>query len=201
MWFCPSYPSTHLCISWKHLLQTLTPNSFQFSHFPTRYPPNQSCPLSHTSDSLFVSIQSFARALASEAKLPSSHDINKTFLMFPYTTSKHHTRFTPPLLLPLPPYSFDTYVGTAPYFLTTPYFLMCFPYTSPNRPTLSPTLAATAFLLGRRLSGMVGENLHQQFVFALFELVHHGVVQRVLVLFEPARQVVRHLRVRSGQVR
>ena len=47
---------------------------------------------------------------------------------------------------------------------------------------------------------MIGEDLDGQRVGALLELVHHGVVQRVLVLLQPAGQVVRHLESRSGQV-
>ena len=55
------------------------------------------------------------------------------------------------------------------------------------------TLAA-ARLRRRRLAGVVGEDLHCQRVGALLELVHHGVIERVLVLLEPAGQVVGHLR-------
>lgn len=43
------------------------------------------------------------------------------------------------------------------------------------------------------LSGMVGEDLDQQFVAAFLELVNDGVVQRILVLLKPSGDVVRHL--------
>lgn len=45
-----------------------------------------------------------------------------------------------------------------------------------------------------RLSWMVGEDIHQQFVGALLEQVAHGVVQGVLVLFQPTSDVVWYLK-------
>lgn len=45
-----------------------------------------------------------------------------------------------------------------------------------------------------RLTGMIGEDLHQQFVGRFLELVDHRVVQRVLVLLQPAGDVVWYLR-------
>lgn len=57
------------------------------------------------------------------------------------------------------------------------------------------TFAATATTTAgiTRLTGMIGEDLDQQFVTGFLELIDHSVVQRVLVLFQPARDVVWYL--------
>ena len=55
------------------------------------------------------------------------------------------------------------------------------------------TFAATATTSIARLPGMIGEYLHQQFVPGFFELVDHRVVQRILVLLQPTRNIVRYL--------
>ena len=60
----------------------------------------------------------------------------------------------------------------------------------PGRPGV---LTLAAALLAARLARVVGEDVLGQLVGALLELVHHGVVERVLVLLQPADQVVRHL--------
>lgn len=44
-----------------------------------------------------------------------------------------------------------------------------------------------------RLSWMIGEDFHQQFVGGFLELVDNGVVQRILVLFQPTADVVWYL--------
>lgn len=54
------------------------------------------------------------------------------------------------------------------------------------------TFAATATSIAR-LTGMIGEYLHQQFVPGFLELVDHRVVQRILVLLQPTRDIVRYL--------
>lgn len=55
------------------------------------------------------------------------------------------------------------------------------------------TFATTAAAGIARLSGMIGEYLHQQFVAGFLELVDNRVVQRILVLLQPTRDVVRYL--------
>lgn len=52
------------------------------------------------------------------------------------------------------------------------------------------TAAATGIT---RLSRMVSEDLDQQFITGFLELIHNSVVQRVLVLFQPTRDVVWYL--------
>lgn len=55
-------------------------------------------------------------------------------------------------------------------------------------------LAAAAAAGVAGLTRMIGEDLHQQLVRGLLELVDHRVVQRILVLLEPAGDVVGYLR-------
>lgn len=55
-------------------------------------------------------------------------------------------------------------------------------------------LAAAAATGVTGLTGMIGEDLHQQLVSRLLELIDHRVVQRVLVLLQPAGDVVGYLR-------
>ena len=52
---------------------------------------------------------------------------------------------------------------------------------------------ATSLLLATRLARMIGEDLVHQLVGSLFELVDDSVVQRILVLLQPAGNIVRHL--------
>jgi len=47
-------------------------------------------------------------------------------------------------------------------------------------------------LSGSRLAGVIGEELHNEIHFGLLELVHDGVVEGILVLLQPATQVVSH---------
>lgn len=63
---------------------------------------------------------------------------------------------------------------------------------------LTTSALATATTTGvAGLTGMIGEDLHQQFIVRLLVLVDHRVVQRVLVLLKPAGDVVRHLKFRD----
>lgn len=55
-------------------------------------------------------------------------------------------------------------------------------------------LAAAAAASVTGLAGMIGENLHQQFVAGFLILVDYRVVQRVLVLLQPAGDVIRYLK-------
>ena len=54
-------------------------------------------------------------------------------------------------------------------------------------------LTLAAGVLGARLSRVIGEDVRGELVGALLELIDDGVVQRVLVLLQPADQVVGHL--------
>lgn len=58
--------------------------------------------------------------------------------------------------------------------------------------TSSLATAATTGVTG--LTRMIGEDLYQQLVTGLLVLVDHSVVQRVLVLLQPAGNVVRYLK-------
>lgn len=54
------------------------------------------------------------------------------------------------------------------------------------------TLAATS-IGSTRLTRMIREDVHQEFVAALLEQVDHGVVQGVLVLLQPTGDIVGYL--------
>lgn len=58
--------------------------------------------------------------------------------------------------------------------------------------TSSLATATTAGITG--LAGMIGKDLHQQLVRGFLVLVDHSVVQRVLVLLQPAGDIVRYLK-------
>lgn len=55
-------------------------------------------------------------------------------------------------------------------------------------------LAAAAATGVTGLTGMVGEDFYQQLVSGLLELIDHRVVQRVLVLLQPAGDIIWYLR-------
>ena len=53
---------------------------------------------------------------------------------------------------------------------------------------------ASGVILATRLTRMISENILDQFVGSLFELIDDSVVQGILVLLEPAVNIVRHLK-------
>lgn len=55
-------------------------------------------------------------------------------------------------------------------------------------------LSAAAAASVTRLTGMIGEDLYQQLVTGFLKLIDHRVVQRILVLLQPAGDVVRYLK-------
>lgn len=59
--------------------------------------------------------------------------------------------------------------------------------------TVMHTFASSVILATTRLSRVVGEDLLHQLVGTLLELIDDSVVQGILVLLQPAGNVVRHL--------
>ena len=52
---------------------------------------------------------------------------------------------------------------------------------------------ASSVILATRLTRMISENILNQFVGSLLKLIDDSVVQGILVLLEPAVDIVRHL--------
>jgi len=61
------------------------------------------------------------------------------------------------------------------------------------------TFAAGVIFAGARLTGVIGEDAVDQKIGSLFELIDDSVVQGILVLLQPAGDVVRHLQVKRAR--